>query len=95
MTIEEMKKRRKELGFSCRKLSELSHVPFGTVQKIFTGNTASSRYNTILALTKVLSDKKISYLDDEREDMGIAEANEAQPAYRTYSITVKREDGCK
>ena len=87
MTIEEMKKRRKELGLSCRKLSELSQVPFGTVQKIFTGSTTSPRYNTMLALTKVLTDKKITYLDDEPEAMSISVVNEAQPAYRTYSIT--------
>ena len=63
MTIEEMKIRRKELGLSCRKLSELAHVPFGTVQKIFTGSTTSPRYDTVQALAKVLSGKGKRYSD--------------------------------
>ena len=33
MTVEEMKQRKKELGYSNEKLSELSGVPLGTVQK--------------------------------------------------------------
>ena len=37
MTIEEMKKRKKELGYTNEKVSELSGVPLGTVQKIFAG----------------------------------------------------------
>ena len=32
MTVEEMKQRKKELGYSNEKLSELSGVPLGTVQ---------------------------------------------------------------
>lgn len=55
MTIEEMNRRRKELGYSYHKLSELSGVPLGTVQKIFGGTTASPRYSTIMALEGVLS----------------------------------------
>ena len=87
MTIEEMKIRRKELGLSCRKLSELAHVPFGTVQKIFTGSTTSPRYYTVQALAKVLSGKGKRYSDDEQDTMNISIVNEAQPAYRTYSIS--------
>lgn len=34
MTVEEMKQRKKELGYSNEKLSELSGVPLGTVQKV-------------------------------------------------------------
>ena len=41
MTIEEMKQRKKELGYTCARLSELSGVPLSTVQKIFSGATPS------------------------------------------------------
>ena len=43
MTIEEMKKRKKEFGLSNKKLAELSGVPIGTVQKVFSGETATPR----------------------------------------------------
>ncbi len=58
MTIEQMKVRRKELGYSYQQLSEISGVPLGTIQKIFRGETSSPRYATIQALEKALSDKK-------------------------------------
>lgn len=56
MTIQEMKARKKELGYSNAKVAELSGVPLGTVQKIFSGATASPRYETIRALEKVLAE---------------------------------------
>lgn len=58
MTVQEMKERKKELGYSLKQLSELSGVPLGTVQKIFGGETKAPRYQTIQALEKVLRQKK-------------------------------------
>lgn len=57
MTIAEMKKRKKELGYTNEKISELSGVPLGTVQKIFAGVTESPRYETLQALSRVLGRK--------------------------------------
>ena len=57
MTIEDMKRKKKELGYSNKKLSELSGIPLGTIQKIFSGETSSPRYDTIQALTGVLSEQ--------------------------------------
>lgn len=37
MTINEMKEKKKEKGYSYAKIAELSGVPLGTVQKIFLG----------------------------------------------------------
>lgn len=53
MTIEEMKKKKREKGYTYAQISELSGVPLGTVQKIFGGETANPRYETILALEQV------------------------------------------
>ena len=53
MTVSEMRKRKKELGYTNEKVSELSGVPLGTVQKIFAGVTDSPRYDTLQALEKV------------------------------------------
>lgn len=54
MTIKEMNERRKELGYSYERLADLSGVPVGTVQKVLGGITKSPRYDTLLALERVL-----------------------------------------
>lgn len=54
MTIDEMKQRKKELGYTNKTLAEASGVPVGTLQKIFSGQTEAPREDTIKALTKVL-----------------------------------------
>ena len=57
MTIEEMKRLKRERGYTIEQISEWSGVPLGTVQKIFSGETKSPRYDTILALEKFFSDE--------------------------------------
>ena len=54
MTLEEMKKKKAELGLTSEMISQLSGVPLGTVQKIFAGTTKAPRRLTIEALEKVL-----------------------------------------
>jgi len=56
MTLEEMKARKKELGYTYEQISQLSGVPLGTVQKIFSGVTVTPRYDTLLALERVLAE---------------------------------------
>ncbi len=55
MTLEEMRKRKTELGLTSQMISQISGVPLGTVQKIFAGTTKAPRRLTIEALEKVLS----------------------------------------
>lgn len=57
MTFEQMLERKKEKGYSCRMISELSGVPLSTVQKIFSGITKSPRYETLDAIEAVLYDQ--------------------------------------
>ena len=59
MTLKEMLERKKELGYSNRKIAELSGVPLGTVMKVFSGATQSPRHETIAALEKVLKPRTI------------------------------------
>lgn len=54
MTIEEMRRRKKELGYSYEKIAKLSGLPVGTVQKVLGGITKAPRYETINALENVL-----------------------------------------
>ena len=58
MTIQEMKEKKAELGYTYEQISALSGVPLGTVQKVFCGITASPRYETLQALEKVFCNKK-------------------------------------
>lgn len=53
MTVDEMKEKKRQLGYSSEKLAKLSGVPLGTVQKIFGGFTKAPRYKTLQALEKV------------------------------------------
>lgn len=56
MTVEEMKQKKFEKGYSYVQISRMSGVPLGTVQKIFSGETEHPRYATLCALEKVLQD---------------------------------------
>lgn len=53
MTIEEMQRRKQEMGYSYEKIAELSGLPIGTVQKVLGGITRNPRYETRQALEKV------------------------------------------
>lgn len=59
MTINEMRERKKELGYSYEKIAELSGLPVGTVQKVLGGITKAPRHDTLQALERVL--KKVEY----------------------------------
>lgn len=58
MNIEQMCRRRKELGYSYRQLADLTRIPLGTIQKIFGGVTKSPRRETIKALERLLGDNE-------------------------------------
>ena len=66
MTINEMKIRKIELGYSNKKIAELSGLPLGTVQKVFSGATKAPRYETLTALQKLFlhPDTQKSYSQD-------------------------------
>ena len=61
LTIDEMKKRKIQYGYTNTLLSELSGVPVGTVNKIFSGETKQPRRETLLALDKLLSADPVAY----------------------------------
>lgn len=64
MTIEEMKKRKRELGYTYEQISKMSNVPLGTVQKIFAGVTESPRYDTIAALSQIFQNDTVSCVQE-------------------------------
>ena len=54
MTIDEMKERKRELGYTNKTISDKTGLPLSTVQKIFSGATTSPREATIRALESLL-----------------------------------------
>ena len=58
MTIEEMRRRKQELGYTNEMLAEKSGVPLGTIQKIFGGSTRAPRRATIEKLENVLFENR-------------------------------------
>lgn len=54
MNLTQMKHYKKQLGYSLDQLAELSGVPRGTLQKIFSGETKAPRHDTLQAIEEVL-----------------------------------------
>ena len=85
MTIDEMKERKKELGYTNQMIAEKAHLPLSTVQKVFAGATKAPRHATIRALEDVLFPKikyegpRFGYDADLRETVHVV--RETMPAY--------------
>lgn len=54
MTIEELREWKKELGYSYKKIAELSGLPVETVQRVLGGIEKSPEYGVVKELEKVL-----------------------------------------
>ena len=54
ITLESIKERKEQLGYSYEQISSLSGVPLGTVQKVLGGLTKSPRYSTFMAIAAAL-----------------------------------------
>ena len=54
MTVDEMIRQKNKLGLTYAQIASLSGIPVGTVQKVLGKITSSPRYDTLLALEKVL-----------------------------------------
>ena len=59
MTIHEMQKRKRELGYTNEMISQLSGLPLSTVQKVLGGITSSPRRATVEALEKILKEQTV------------------------------------
>lgn len=55
MTIEEMRQKKQELGYSYEQIAMLAGLPLSTVQKVLGGITKSPRYDTLKALENALN----------------------------------------
>lgn len=66
MNVKELKAKKNALGISNKKLAEASGVPIGTVQKVFSGETESPRYQTLIALEEGLNKLYNDYVATSR-----------------------------
>lgn len=81
MKLEEMKRRKRELGYSNEKLAELSGVPLGTVQKVMSGGTKSPRQKTLESLARALTGQALT--DQVITDKSLA--GKAPAEYRYFT----------
>jgi len=58
MTIEEMRKKKNECGYTYEQIARLADLPVGTVQKVLGGITKSPRYTTLQALQRVFEGER-------------------------------------
>ncbi len=79
MTIEEMKQKKIEFGYSYEQIARLSGLPLGTVQKVLGGITKAPRYETLKALEAVFAPAK-------NEDMI------CEPTF-VYQLNAEKEPG--
>ncbi|MBR3275792.1 MAG: Uma2 family endonuclease [Eubacterium sp.] len=76
MTIEEIRQKKKECGYTNEQLAALSGVPLGTLQKILGSSTKAPRYDTMTALSGVFeSKKKTEYNAADRTAMSVCESS--------------------
>lgn len=70
MTIEQMNRRRQELGYTYAEVAEMAELPLSTVQKVLGGITRHPRRETLAALQRVLGEEERAwvrrYLSEDR-----------------------------
>lgn len=90
MTIEEMRERKRELGYTNQMIADRSGVPLSTVQKIFAGATASPRRETIRAIEAVLKSPAKNGYDTMKN--GAQVLRESGPVYGSSAGPYTLED---
>ena len=91
MTAEEMRARKRELGYSNRELANAAGLPVATVQKIMSGATKAPRRAAVEALEKALCPKSETYriLRSASHDIS-PEQSEVYPGSHISSIVAER-----
>ena len=67
MNVDQMIEKKREYGYSNEKIAKLSGIPLSTVQKIFSGETKSPRYDTVQAISAVFEKVERGFADEIRE----------------------------
>ena len=93
MNLKQLMYFKEKNGYTFEQLSELSGVPVGTIQKIFSGETRTPRHKTIQALEMIMK------FEEKDEDSGYRSGGshndvvrEAAPAYKTRQGSYTLDD---
>ncbi len=89
MTVEEMKEAKKAKGYTYEQIAEMSGVPLGTVQKIFSGETQSPRYATLQALEAAFREEKVFYSFNVIKHTGVQESFAYKAAKKQGEYTIE------
>ena len=82
MTLEQMRKRKRQLEYTNAQLSNMTDIPLGTLNKILSGATKHPRPENLKALERVLQDTTYQYGYHSAAPFMVAEA---EAAYSTGS----------
>ncbi len=99
MTIEKLREIKQSLGLTNHDISEISGVPFSTVQKVFSGTTRSPRKETILTLERslrlpeLLDDPYIKKLVAQPDGSGSADGDEPGTSGLPFDSSDMMRDG--
>ena len=91
MTIDELKRKKRELALTNEELAERSGVPLGTVQKIMSGVTKAPRRETLEALMRVLF--PVTYAPLENDALAVREAQAAYQVNPEQKEKKKKKQG--
>lgn len=91
MTVEEIRSRKIELGFTTEQLSKISGVPVGTLQKILNGETKAPRYATLQALEEAFSVRSHIQKSLETYDLSYKPVNVVKESPAFYGFRDKRQ----
>ena len=79
MTIEELRRKKREMGYTSEMIARKSGVPLSTVQKIFSGATKSPRRLTLEAIAAVLQEASWNYNNVRKDERHTLEDYYALP----------------
>ena len=94
MTLEQMRKRKQQLGYTNAQLSNLTDIPLGTLNKILCGASKLPRMENLQALERVLQDTTYQYGYRSAAPFIVQEAVEAYGA-SAKEVPVEGEAGEK
>lgn len=94
MTIEEMKKQKKKLGYTNKRIAEETGIPLGTVQKIFAGVTRTPRWEKMQALERLLKrEDSFEYRPQEQGEKRIPTCVHEEIAYHWEEVDDRDPSG--
>lgn len=83
MTIDELRKLKKDLGYSNKRLSDESGVSLGTINKVFSGASANPRIGTIQQIAKTLLSSSHSSTSLLKEEVAVYKNSMHKPIKHT------------